>query len=74
MLKNLTNKPSQQTQDLDSMLAQRWSNVVDGEPTLNQHWFNVLVRWGRTHSIREEMCSIPAQAYTHWAHDIDLTS
>ena len=23
------------------MLGQCWADVIDGEPTLNQHWFNV---------------------------------
>ena len=31
----------QQRQDVESKLAQRWSNVVNGEQTLNQHLFNV---------------------------------
>ena len=31
----------QQRQDVESKLAQRWSNVVDGGKTLNQHRFNV---------------------------------
>ena len=37
----------QQRQDVESILTQRWSNVVDGGQTLNQHWFNVFrhVSW-----------------------------
>ena len=31
----------QQTHDVESMLVQRWSNVYDAGPTLNQHRFNV---------------------------------
>ena len=38
--------PSQQTQDVESMLVYCWSNVVDGGPTLNQYWFNVLCLLG----------------------------
>ena len=29
------NEYPQQTQDVESMLVQRWSSVVDGGPTLN---------------------------------------
>ena len=39
-------KLSQQTQDVESMLVLRWSGVVDGGPTSNQHWFNVLCLLG----------------------------
>ena len=31
----------QQTPDIEQMLVQCWADVVDGGPTLNQHWFNV---------------------------------
>ena len=37
---------SQRTQDVESMFVWRWSSVVDGGPTLNQHWFNVLCLLG----------------------------
>ena len=30
--------PSQQTHDVDPMLAYCWSNVCDAVPTLIQHW------------------------------------
>ena len=33
---------AQRTQEVKSIQVQRWSSVVDGGPTLNQHWFNVL--------------------------------
>ena len=33
---------AQQTQDVESMFVWRWSSVVDGGPTVNQHWFTVL--------------------------------
>ena len=39
---NLATQHSQQTQDDESVLFERWSNVVDGGATLNQHCFNVL--------------------------------
>ena len=42
---SLTNHPSK-TQDVESMLAQGWSSLVDGEPTWGQHWFNVLCLLG----------------------------
>ena len=29
-------------QDVESMLVLCWSNVVDGGPTVNQHWYNIL--------------------------------
>ena len=32
---------SQLTRDIEPILAQCWVDVVDGGPTLNQHWFNV---------------------------------
>ena len=32
---------TQQTRDIEAMLGQCWADVVDGGPTLNQHWFNV---------------------------------
>ena len=38
----LPGRRPQQTQDVESMLVYRWSTVVDGEPTVKQHWFNVL--------------------------------
>ena len=38
--------PMQQTQDVESMLVQRWSTVFDVGPTLNYHWFNVLCLLG----------------------------
>ena len=40
-----------ETRYLESMLVWRWSNVVNGGPMLNQHWFNILyllgshIRW-----------------------------
>ena len=37
---------SQQTQDVESMLVWCWSNVVDGGPTSNEHWFNALCLLG----------------------------
>ena len=37
---------SQQTQDVEAMLVWRWSSVVDGGSTLNQHCFNVLCQLG----------------------------
>ena len=30
------------TRHIDPMLDQCWANVVDGEPTLGQHWIDVL--------------------------------
>ena len=33
-------------QDVESILVYRWSSVVDGEPTLDQNWFNVLCLLG----------------------------
>ena len=39
-------KNTQQTQGVESMLVSRWSNVVDGGPTLDQPWFNVLCLLG----------------------------
>ena len=32
---------SQQTRDIDPMLCQCWASVVDGGPTLAQHWVDV---------------------------------
>ena len=32
---------AEQTRDIEPMLDQCWADVVDGGPTLNQHWFNV---------------------------------
>ena len=37
---------SKQIQDVDSMLVKRWSSVVDGGLTFNQHWFTVLCLLG----------------------------
>ena len=34
--------PTQQTQDIDTMLIQRWPTVFDADPSLNQHCVNVL--------------------------------
>ena len=34
------------TEDTESMLAKRWSNVVEGGLTVNQHWFNVMCLLG----------------------------
>ena len=33
--------PSQQTRDVQAMLAQCWASVADGGPTLSQHCWNV---------------------------------
>ena len=33
--------PAQPTRDVYPMLVQCWNDVVDGGPTLNQHWVNV---------------------------------
>ena len=35
-------------QDVESMLVYRWSSVVDGGPTVNQHWFNVFCLLGQS--------------------------
>ena len=32
---------TQQTRDIEPMLGQCWTDVVDGGPALTQHWFNV---------------------------------
>ena len=37
VLKCRINYPRQQIQDVESMLVKRWSDVVNGGPTLNQH-------------------------------------
>ena len=37
---------SQQTRDNEPMLGQCWADVVDGGPTLTQHWFNVACLLG----------------------------
>ena len=39
-------KHSQQTQGFDLMLVYCWTNAVDGWPTLNQIWVNVLCSLG----------------------------
>ena len=31
----------QQTRDIKPMLGSCWSSIVDDEPTLTQHWFNI---------------------------------
>ena len=33
---------SQQTQDVETMLAQCWPSVIDDGSTLILHWYNVL--------------------------------
>ena len=33
--------PANTSRDIEPMLVKCWVDVVDGEPTLNQHWFNV---------------------------------
>ena len=33
---------SEQTRDIEPMLGQCWIDVLDGGPTLTQHWFNVV--------------------------------
>ena len=42
---------SQQTRDIHPMLHQCWASVVDGEPTLVQHWVRVscLLLWNCGH-------------------------
>ena len=35
----------QQTRDMEPILVQYWADVVDGGPTLNQHWFSVSCVW-----------------------------
>ena len=37
----------QQTRHIDPMLEQCWADVVDGGPTLVQHWVDVLCLSGR---------------------------
>ena len=37
---------AKQTHEVESMLVQRWSNVYDAGPTLNQHWLSVLCLLG----------------------------
>ena len=39
---------TQQTRDVDRMLFQCWADVVDGGPTLKQHWVNVSCLLGTT--------------------------
>ena len=33
----------QKIRDFDMMLAQCWASVVDGGPTLSQHWYNMCL-------------------------------
>ena len=33
--------PAQQPRDIETMLDQCWAGVVDGGPSLTQHWINV---------------------------------
>ena len=39
--------PTLQTRDIEPLLVQCWSNVVDGGPTLNQQWLNVSCLLGK---------------------------
>ena len=36
----VVSETSQQTRDIRPLLLQCWANVVDGGPTLNQHWLD----------------------------------
>ena len=38
---------SQQTVDMEAILAQCWSTFCEAGPTLNQHWVNVLCLLGK---------------------------
>ena len=49
---------TQQTQDVESMLDQRWFTVYDAEPTLSQHWFNVLCLLDTTYTC---LCHVSQQ-------------
>ena len=40
---------SQQTRDVDPMLAHCWPAVVDGGPAVNQHWVNISCLLGWSH-------------------------
>ena len=31
------------TLDIDPLFDQCWASVADGEPALNQHWFDLLL-------------------------------
>ena len=39
--------PTQQTRGFHPMLFQCWASVVDGGPTLKQHWVNASCLLGR---------------------------
>ena len=43
---DLSHYCSQQTHRIDPMLVQCWASVVDGGPTLKQHWVNFLCLLG----------------------------
>ena len=38
---------TRQTRDIESLLVQCWTSVVDGGPTLNQQWLNIWCFLGR---------------------------
>ena len=40
---------AQQTRYIDPMLVQCWTSVVDGDPTLDQHWIDVSCLLGYHH-------------------------
>ena len=58
---------SQQTRDVLPMLAQCWASVVDGGPTLSQHWVNFSCLLGIVH-IYVCMCSNPTVQKKCWAN------
>ena len=55
---------TQQTQDVETMLVQRWSNVVDGGAALNQHCFNLLCLLGYAYYIFKTLSTKFEQHYS----------
>ena len=45
----------QQTREVEPMLGQCWASVLDDEPTLTQHWFNVSCLLGQKLMICEHV-------------------
>ena len=62
----LPHLPTQQTQDIDPMLVQCWASVVDGGPTLDQHWVDVLCLLGIYQTKSRAARIYLSSKRTHW--------
>ena len=58
-----------QTRHIDSMLDQCWPNVLDGGPTLAQHWIDVSCLLGQYLTSVDDPRTERIKRFTHWERD-----